>query len=196
MTNALTKRLGQTFGLALAAGAMTLPTAAHSATTLEFQGTVEANSIDYIFFQFGAGGGDLSIATNRFLPGPNFSLPYDPMIRLFVDDGSPIGALTGANVAFDDDSGPGLNSLITGSFGEGDYVLAVGSWLMTEAEGRSGVASTPIGDRDYRTVISTTNGFLSVPEPMTWMLMLLGMFGIGAAMRRAPKVQSVSVSYS
>ncbi|MEM9086215.1 MAG: DVUA0089 family protein [Pseudomonadota bacterium] len=194
MTNVLTNRLGQTLGLALAAGAMTLPTAAHSATTLDFEGTVEANSIDYIFFQFS--GGDLSIATNRFLPGPNFSLPYDPMIRLFEDNGSPIGALTGANIAFDDDSGPGLNSLITGNFGQGDYVLAVGSWFMTEAEGRSGVASTPIGDRDYRTVISTTTGFLSVPEPMTWMLMLLGMFGIGAAMRRAPKVQSVSVSYS
>lgn len=194
MTNALTKRLGQTLGLALAAGAMTLPTAAHSATTLDFEGTVEANSIDYIFFQFS--GGDLSIATNRRLSGPNTTFPFDPMIRLFVDDGSPIGGLTGNLLASDNNGGPFVNALIEGNFGEGDYVLAVGSFFMTVGEARSGVASTPLDDRDYSTIISTTNGFLSVPEPMTWMLMLLGMFGIGAAMRRAPQVQSVSVSYS
>ena len=36
----------------------------------------------------------------------------------------------------------------------------------------------------------------AVPEPGTWALLLLGFFGIGAAMRRANATQSVSVSYS
>ena len=36
----------------------------------------------------------------------------------------------------------------------------------------------------------------AVPEPATWAMMLLGFFGVGAAMRRKAAVRSTSVSYA
>ena len=191
--NASMKRVGKAAALALTATAMTLPTAAHSATTLVIDDTVEAFSIEYIFFKFS--GGDLSLATDFRFGGATFPL-IDPMTRLFVDDGSTVGNLTGALLATNNNGGPLLNSLSEGDFGAGDYVLAVGACRMSQSEARSGIASTPFGDRDFRTTLSSSTGIISVPEPMTWALMLLGMFGIGAAMRRKPTIQSVSVSYS
>lgn len=164
-------------------GAAFLASPAHATVTVN--GTVPAKGISYIFFSFG--GGDLSIGT----AGSGASPLTDPMISLFVNDGSPAGALTGTLLGTDDDGGTGLDSLLhLSTLATGNYVLAVGSWDMDESEARSGLASTPDTNQGYTTIftsrIDVTIG-APLPEPATWMTMLLGFGLAGAALRRRRK---------
>jgi|1185.fasta_scaffold482169_2 hypothetical protein len=163
--------------LALTASAL-LASPAHAVVTIN--GTVPAAQVDHIFFAFA--GGNLSIATNAG------SATLDPMIRLFLDNGSPAAGLTGTLIGTDDDSGPGVNSLLSlTSLSPGNYVLTVGAFNMLEAEARSGVADTPGSLGPYQTTFTSERDVVFgqlVPEPATWMTMLLGFAAIGAALRR------------
>ena len=44
--------------------------------------------------------------------------------------------------------------------------------------------------------ISEVSVNAAVPEPATWAMLLLGMFGIAAAMRRRPAIRAAKLSYS
>lgn len=154
--------------------------------TVTVNGTVPANGIDYIFFSFA--GGPLSIATNSSGATPL----EDPEIMLFVNNGSPVGALTGTLVGSDDDGGlTQLNALLElSALSSGNYVLAVGNFMLEESEARSGVADFPLVPETFTTTftsrVNVTIG-QAVPEPATWMTMLLGFGLAGAALRRRRK---------
>lgn len=183
--------------LATAAVCASFVAAPAQAAEFVVEGTVPANEVSYIQFVFG--GGSLSIATTGIL-GPSGQALSDPMIRLFVDDGFLIGGLTGSLVATDDDGGLGLDSLISSSFGAGSYILAVGAFPLGELEARTGIASFPSSDSDFRTTFTTNSAFqlsqtAPVPEPATWAMMLIGFGAVGGAMRSRRK-QRLTVSYA
>jgi len=152
-------------------------------------GTVPALGISYIYFTFV--GGNLSIATTGIGGTPL----DDPMIRLFANNGSPIGALTGTLLGTADDN-VGLDPLLTLGLGAGNYVLAVGHYDLDESEARSGIASSPLVGEGYRTTftsqIDVTIGPPAVPEPATWVTMLFGFGLAGAALRRRSKALALS----
>ena len=161
---------------AFAATAMVLVAGAPdraNATTVAM-GDFDAYAVDYIFFTFG--GGDLTIDVTG---------PYDPMISLFTDDGSPIGNLTGSLLATDDDGGPGIDSRLTlsGLLG-GDFVLAVGTNYLTETEARSGFASTPDTAQSYTATFSQDITVAAVPLPAGGLLLLASLSGFAALRRR------------
>lgn len=163
-----------------------LGTASAHAATVFASGTVENQTIDYI--TFGHAGGALSITTG----GTGFFGLYSPAMRLFTNDGSAFGALTGAQ------QGPAVNELFStatlnlASLQAGYYILAIGSSFMTETEGRTGVANTPlIFDLAYNTSFNSATAVTigAIPEPATWAMMIAGFGLVGASMRRrAPKV--------
>jgi hypothetical protein len=170
-------------------GTAMLASPAQAVVTVD--GTVPAFRVDYIFFSFT--GGNLSIATNSFGANPI----DDPEITLLRDNGSPLGALTGQIVGNDDDSGPGMNSLLTlAGLSAGSYVLAVGVFDLEESEARSGIASGPGTSGTYRTTftseVDVTLGHNAVPEPATWVTMLFGFGLAGAALRRRSKALALS----
>ena len=167
--------------------ALTALAAPAQANVVIANGTVEAHTVDYIPFSYT--GGAISIFTTGNPFGPNIQL-LDPMIRLFVDDGSPFGALTGTLVGTADDD-IGFDPLLGfGSLAAGNYILAVGAYDMTVAEARSGVASTPLVDEDYSTTFAglgtiTLGQSPAVPEPATWALLVGGFAFTGLVMRRS-----------
>ncbi len=170
-------------GQTLAAAAMICAAttqAAQAATIVD--GTVGANAVDYIFFDFD--GGALQINLDGVTLG-------DPMIRLFDDNGSAAGALTGTFLGVNDDGGPGLNSELSVTLLNGSYVLAVGAYFLSDTEARSGLASTPFLPGTYRATfsddITVTNGIAAVPLPASMPLLLIGVGALGAARRRAAK---------
>lgn len=170
-------------GAAALAGA----TAPAHANFVAVNDTVGANAVDYIAFNYT--GGAISIFTIGNLFGPNTPL-LDPMIRLFADNGSPVGALTGSLLGTSDDV-IGANPLLNfGSLAAGNYILAVGAFDLTEVEARSGVASSPFTNQDYLTTFTafgtvTLGASPAVPEPASWALMIGGFALAGVAMRRS-----------
>ena len=163
-----------------------------AAAAVVVDGTVRANKVDYITFNHA--GGDLSIFTEgRFLEAPSYLPLLDPMVRLFQNNGSPIGALTGAFIAVADDTVGLYPRLDLAGLAAGNYILAVGAFELTMSEARSGNASTPdIFNLDYRTTFRSATDVTiggAVPEPATWAMMIAGFGMVGAGMRRrAPKV--------
>ncbi len=134
-----------------------------NAAVVTVDGTVEALRVDYI--QFTHFGGALDIFTTGIV-GPSGAELDDPMIRLFVDDNSPVGSLTGTQVAVADD-GTNLDPLISlGSLGAGNYILAVGRFDLEETEARSGVATTPLGNSDYSTTFTSATAIQLANTPV------------------------------
>jgi hypothetical protein len=173
-------------GLLLLALTGTAMLASPAQAVVTVDGTVPAFRVDYIFFSFT--GGNLSIATDGFGGTPI----GDPEITLLRDNGSALGALTGTIVGNDDDSGPGMNSLLSlVGLSSGSYVLAVGVFDLDDSEARSGIASGPGVAGGYRTTftsqVDVTLGRNAVPEPATWMTMLFGFGLAGVGLRRRSK---------
>lgn len=143
------------------------------ATTID--GTLEAFEVDYQFFAFG--GGSLTIAVN--------SSDFDTMISLFEDDGSSVGNLTGSLLGTDDDGGSGLNSLLSfASLSEGQYVLAVGAFSMSESIARSGIADENSSAGSYTATFTPDVNVSPVPLPAAGWLLLAGVGGLVATKRR------------
>lgn len=177
---------------------LALVAAPASANVVNLTGTVPAFGVSYIFFTYTGGG--ISIGTTGISSGPSGSALLDPEISLFVDDGSSIGALTGAFVANDDDTFGSDPLIAITDLVAGNYVLAVGSFDLTESEARSGIATTPDVASDYATDFSafgtvTINGAGAVPEPATWAMMIGGFGMVGGAMRRRQATKA-SISFA
>lgn len=140
-----------------------------------------ASSVDYTFFSVTTAG-LFDISATRT------SGTLDTFIRLFDDDGI---LDAGDQITFNDDGGPGLNSLISGvSLGLGDYVLAVGDFFL---ELNSAISGINIDDSFPETGtaairISSDNGFAvltnQVPTPTPFALLGLGLAMIAATRRR------------
>jgi Bacterial pre-peptidase C-terminal domain/PEP-CTERM motif len=109
------------------------------------------------FFRFGATAGNTIVFRVNALGGG------DPLIRLLDS--------VGAVLAQDDDSGGGLNSLITYNITQtGNYFAALRGF------GNS--------TYNYRLTITGLTPTAAVPEPAAWALMILGFGLVGGAMRR------------
>lgn len=171
-------------GVAVGMSVLTLA-AGEAAQAYTLNGTVDAFSVDYEFFS--TSGGGLTIAVDRDDSGPTNPLD-DPMIRVFENDGSPVGALTGTLVATDDDDGPGLNSFLDlPSLVSGDYVLAISNFFLSESEARLGVADRPSVPGDYVATFTgdtTPTVAASVPEPTAAVASGLMMLGALAVRKR------------
>lgn len=172
--------------LVASVGALSAPVAA--AVTVNDR--LSADGTEDIFFNFS--GGAFSVQVDP----ANTNGLADPEIFLFQDNGSPSGALTGSLVGHDDDSGPGLSALISGTLAAGNYVLSVGRYDFTQAEARSGKADfTPMERRFVATFsngVTISNGPAAVPEPASWAMMVAGFGVIGFALRRRPAASAGS----
>lgn len=150
------------------------------ATTID--GTLEAFEVDYQFFGFD--GGSLTIAVD--------SSDFDPMISLFEDDGSSVGNLTGTLLGTDDDSGGELNSLLSfTNLSEGQYVLAVGAFLMSESIARSGISEDNASSGSYTATFTPDVNVSPVPLPAAGWLLLAGVCGL-VATKRCRKYQTAA----
>lgn len=175
----------------LGASAM-LGTAVQAAVVV---GTIPTFGIDYLRFTSTGGAATFNIFGRGFTGGPTGVGVADSWITLAVDNGSPVGALTGTIVGENDDSGApgwdsdgstsGFDSFLTLNLVAGDYILGVGACCMTETEFRTGFASTPNRPSDYQLTFDgvTLNGG-SVPEPTMLVLVGLALAAAGGASRR------------
>jgi hypothetical protein len=110
----------------------------------------------------------------------------DPEIFLFKD------GLTTANFLIgDDDSGVGLNALISNyALATGNYILAISEFSFTLAEAISGINASSVDDPGLvRVTISSNDGIAvgadaPVPAPLPALLLALGLLGLAAKRRR------------
>jgi hypothetical protein len=153
-------------------------------------GTVPAFGIDYLRFTSTGGTATFSIFGTDFLGGPLGVGLFDSMITLAVDDGSPIGALTGTIVGVNDDGSiDELDSFLQLDLAAGSYILGIGAFFMEEVEFRSGTTTSPESAGDYQLTFSgvaLANGPVNaVPEPTTLALFGLGwLAGVGFGRKR------------
>ena len=134
-----------------------------------------ADAVAYTFFTVTSAG-----VFDITADGPPAYTLADPQIYLFTDNGSPGGALTGSFIAMDDDSGPGMNSLINDQFlNAGNYVIAVGAFFLSENSARS---DSNADGCCSGTVLVTVS---QVPEPGTFLLFGFGLLALRFIVRRA-----------
>ena len=176
--------------LLAAASCAALATAAPAAAAtvlFNFVGTDPADSFSFSI--------DDSPVPDATFPG---SFEFDSF-DITTSTGDDIGTL----VFFDLLNGGGLDFLtgIGGGFsfggpqlytgGEANPVFQPGTFILSSNGLGVGPGGTPAGTL---TISSVATG--AVPEPGTWMLMILGFGAMGAAMRRKTAPAKVAVSYS
>ncbi len=87
-----------------------------------------------------------------------------------------------------------VGGTVAGTFGNGEAAIVVGNGGRTIHNGF--LTDTVASSQLYGNQIGYLLGMsAAVPEPSTWALMLLGFFGLGAAVRRQNR-QNVTVSYA
>jgi hypothetical protein len=110
----------------------------------------------------------------------------DPEIFLFSNSLS-----TGTFIISDDDSGGGLNALISNQLlSTGNYILAISEYTFDLAEAISGANAGSVGDPGLvRITISSNDGIAvggdtPVPAPLPALLLAFGLVGLAAKRRR------------
>lgn len=90
-------------------------------------------------------------------------------------------------------AGSGFNSLFSAINNSGTF----GFFFVPPPSVFGDYTATGVTNINYDAIsLNVTNVPSGVPEPGTWAMLLIGMFGIGAAVRTAKRKQHVSVSYA
>ncbi|MGH6992732.1 MAG: PEP-CTERM sorting domain-containing protein [Caulobacteraceae bacterium] len=113
--------------------------------------------------------------------GAPFTFVTDPL--------APNVATSSHGFTYDDDFDP-----TTSSFDSNGVVFDIGSTeynLYNYYPGTYTIAYNTLGSPDYYQV----NGSFAVPEPATWTLMLMGMLGMGAVLRRRSRPIGASAAF-
>ncbi|MCX8048915.1 MAG: DVUA0089 family protein [Methylohalobius sp.] len=137
----------------------------------------DPGSVQYISFNVTAAGLFSISAQGQSSLDPDDFWNMDPQIHLFSS------SLSLANlIASDDDSGIGLDSLISQFLTTGHYILAVSEFLFTASEAVAGSNAESVDDPGYiRVTIDSRDGdahLSSVPEPSGLALFGLGLLGL------------------
>jgi hypothetical protein len=161
---------------------------------------------DYVFYSHT--GGDLTIdilAADWTSPTTGGLGLEDSYIEFYVNNGSPIGALTGTLIDWNDDSDFATGGDADGSTDELDsflrllglpasnYILAVGNCCSdvpgTDARANTG-SKLPAGEDgqlDYRVTFTSTPSVSEVPVPTALPLFVTGLAGLALLARRRKK---------
>ena len=110
----------------------------------------------------------------------DLSSSFDNFLTLYLGSFDPSSPLNNALIA-DDDAGAGFNAAFTQALLTGTTYVAVAS---AYANNSAGPYTLTISGPGQSSLVAAG----AVPEPATWMMLLLGFGGIGMALRRAPKV--------
>lgn len=144
------------------------------------------SSIDYFRFTIGNSGA-LIIDVDTPIPGPGNSTELDPLIYLFVDNGS--DPLTGSLIGSNDDenfsAGIFDSYLQMSNLSAGNYILAIGGWFLSETDARDG-DNNGLYVGSYTINFTYTPDQVAIPEPSTYAL-LGGMLGIAGYVRNRRK---------
>ncbi len=109
---------------------------------------------------------------------PMAMTPFDTFLGIHNTAFFPLAALTNA-IAYDDDGGPGSDSLLTVSLLAGTSYFAIATGFANTDVGRYSLEITGPG------VITIGGGGQgAVPEPSTWAMIIAGFGIVGGALRR------------
>ena len=144
--------------------------------------------------QFTFSGGNLVVNVNSAGTNPI----GDPYIWLFADNGSPVNAITGALIGFNDDSFGTLNSYLNFSpLAAGNYIAVIAQWPFNdESNARAGIDPSPCIGCTYDLVLSDGVTFGAVPEPATWAMMIFGFGMVGGALRRRKQAIQARIAFA
>ena len=157
------------------------------ANTITFTGSINsANTIDDWYFNLNTG--SAATVSVRIYADMVDGGGFDSYIYLLTNNYAGISNET--ILTYDDDSGDGLESLISTSLASGSYQVSISDFDYTTSELLSGTNSVS-GDWRYEISIFSYCGTLTasqdaspVPEPATMLLFGTGVVGLAAVGRR------------
>jgi PEP-CTERM motif len=190
----MTSRMRQFVRTTLAAVACVAAASSAVAVPTVLSRSISADgAFDYLYFAHSGGALTVDLWANGYTAGPNNGLD-DSYLGIFVNNGSAIGALTGALMGLNDDSGSGFGDGTTSaldsylnfaSLAAGNYLMVVGHCCVGEAAMRSNSNSNVHdGNRDYQVTFAQGVTVHGVPEPTSLLLAGAALFALRATRRR------------